>query len=97
MKAQLMNTIKSTVKFSLSLMAAAAMLSSSLAQAHGYWLLPSSTVLSAPQFVTFDAAVSNDPFHFNHRPLAVDEVQVTAPDGSNQRLQNVSKGELRTT
>ncbi len=97
MKAQSMNTIKSTVKFSLSLMAAAAVLSSSLAQAHGYWLLPSSTVLSAPQFVTFDAAVSNDPFHFNHRPLAVDEVQVTAPDGSNQRLQNVSKGELRTT
>ncbi|MCB5191201.1 DUF4198 domain-containing protein [Methylobacillus arboreus] len=79
------------------LLAVAVALSASVAHAHGYWLLPSSTVLSAPQFVTFDAAVSNDPFHFNHRPLPVDELQIVAPDESLQKPVNVSKGELRTT
>ena len=47
------------------------------AQAHNTWLLPSSTVLSSPQFVTFDAAVSEDFFYFTHRPLAIDTLTVT--------------------
>lgn len=79
------------------ILAAAFALSAGLAHAHGYWLLPSSTVLSSPQFVTFDAAVSNDPFHFNHRPLGVEELQIIAPDESLVAPVNVSKGELRTT
>lgn len=73
-----------------------ALLSTS-AHAHGIWLLPSSTVLSAPQFVTFDAAVSNDIFHFNHRPLPVDQLKIVAPDRSLVTPENVAKGELRTT
>lgn len=82
--------------FSVGLMIAAS-LSSLPAQAHSVWLLPSSTVLSSSQFVTFDAAVSNDIFYFNHRPLPVDNLVITAPDGSNPSPVNVAKGELRTT
>ena len=51
------------------------------AQAHDLWFKPSSTVLSKSDWVTVDAAVSNDIFFFNHRPLAVDKLTITAPDG----------------
>ncbi|HSH72426.1 MAG TPA: DUF4198 domain-containing protein [Methylophilaceae bacterium] len=81
----------------LSISLAAAALTAGSAQAHSVWLLPSSTVLSAAQFVTFDAAVSNDIFHFTHRPLALDTLVITAPDGSHPEAVNVSKGELRAT
>lgn len=66
------------------------------AQAHNLWLKPSSTVLSKADWVTVDAAVSNDIFFFNHRPLAVDKLTITAPDGSAVQPQNVAKGELRS-
>lgn len=36
------------------------------AQAHNVWLLPSTTVLSKSEWITVDAAVSNDLFFFNH-------------------------------
>jgi uncharacterized GH25 family protein len=40
------------------------------AQAHRQWILPSATVLSGSgQWVTFDAAVSNDVFYLEHNPL----------------------------
>jgi len=65
-------------------------------QAHSLWLKPSSTVLSQADWVTVDAAVSNDMFFFNHRPLALDGLTITAPDGSAVAPQNVAKGELRS-
>ena len=71
-------------------------MTASTAQAHGFWILPSSTVLSASQFVTFDAAVSNEPFQINHRPLAIDGLAIIAPDGSLVTPVNTLKGELRT-
>jgi uncharacterized GH25 family protein len=52
------------------------------AQAHNAWLLPSTTVLSKPDTVTVDAAVSNDLFVANHAALRLDGLQITAPDGS---------------
>lgn len=79
-----------------TLLALALGMSASQADAHGFWIVPSSTVLSAAQFVTFDAAVSNDPFQINHRPLAIDGLVIVAPDGSNIAPANVMKGELRT-
>ncbi|MCB5186528.1 DUF4198 domain-containing protein [Methylobacillus caricis] len=85
------------MKRMMTVLAMTAGMMTTAAYGHGYWILPSSTVLSAPQFVTFDAAVSNDPFHFNHRPLAIDELQIIAPDGSRVAPVNVGKGELRTT
>jgi len=89
-------TIKRSL-LSISLVAAASAFTIGSAQAHSVWLLPSSTVLSSAQFVTFDAAVSNDIFFFNHRPLAIDTLVITAPDGSHPEAVNISKGELRTT
>lgn len=65
-------------------------------QAHNVWLLPSSTVLSKADWVTVDAAVSNDLFFFNHRPLALESLSVTAPDGSSVQPENMAKGKLRS-
>lgn len=66
------------------------------AQAHDLWFKPSSTVLSKSDWVTVDAAVSNDVFFFNHRPLGLEAVKVTAPDGAAVEMKNVAKGELRS-
>ena len=71
-------------------------LGASVAQAHGVWITSSSTVLSAPQFVTFDAASSSVPFMIDHRPLVIDALNIVAPDGSKITPVNVMKGELRT-
>ncbi|HSV61369.1 MAG TPA: DUF4198 domain-containing protein [Variovorax sp.] len=68
----------------------------SLAGAHNVWLLPSSTVLSKADWITVDAAVSNDLFFFNHNPLALDNLTVTAPDGSAVQPENLAKGKLRS-
>lgn len=66
--------------------------------AHRVWLLPAATVLSGEEpWVTFDAAVSNDIFYFNHHPLRLDGVQVTAPDGSKVDIQNAHAGKHRST
>lgn len=81
----------------LSIAIAAATFATGAAQAHSVWLLPSSTVLSSAQFVTFDAAVSNDIFYFNHRPLGLETLVITAPDGMHPQPVNASKGELRST
>jgi uncharacterized GH25 family protein len=66
------------------------------AQAHNVWLLPSSTVLSKAEWITVDAAVSNDLFFFNHFPLALDNLTVTAPDGSEAKPENMHRGKLRS-
>src|SRR5690606_1253455 len=68
------------------------------AEAHRAWILPSATVLSGDDlWITVDAAVSNDLFYFNHRPLQLDGLHVTAPDGTELELQNASVGEIRST
>ena len=64
-------------------------------QAHNAWLMPSSTVLSKADWITVDAAVSNDLFFFNHNPLNLDSLAVTAPDGSAVKPENMFKGKLR--
>jgi uncharacterized GH25 family protein len=65
------------------------------AQAHNAWLLPSATVLSKADWITVDAAVSNDLFFFNHVPLNLQNLQITAPDGSALQPQNLHQGKLR--
>lgn len=85
------------MKFKTRALAAAALALTVLgAQAHDLWFKPSSTVLSKSDWVTVDAAVSNDVFFFNHRPLGLDAVKVTAPDGAAVEMKNVAKGELRS-
>lgn len=68
----------------------------SAAQAHNVWLVPSTTVLSKSDWITVDAAVSNDLFFFNFVPLGLDNLLVTAPDGSALNPENLHRGKLRS-
>jgi len=68
------------------------------AHAHRQWLLPSATVLSGSEpWVTVDAAVSNDLFYFEHVPMRLDKLVVTAPDGSAAKAENAATGRYRST
>ncbi|QEG01334.1 Nickel uptake substrate-specific transmembrane region [Stieleria maiorica] len=65
--------------------------------AHKVWLRPSQTQLSgAEPWVTVDAAVSNDLFYFNHFPLGLDGLVITAPDGNQVEGENQSVGKYRS-
>lgn len=68
------------------------------AQAHRSWLLPSATVLSgnAP-WVTVDAAVSTDLFHFEHTPLKLDDLSVLMPDGTVGKAEHLATGQYRSS
>ena len=67
------------------------------ALAHKAWLLPSQTVIAgnAP-WITVDGAVSNDLFYFNHVPLRLESLVITAPDGSTVLPQNATTGKYRS-
>lgn len=68
------------------------------AAAHRMWFLPSATTLAdTDQWVTVDAAVSNDLFYPDHFPMRPDQVKVWAPDGSEARVENPATGRYRTT
>ena len=64
--------------------------------AHKSWLLPSATVVSKDQWVTVDAAVSNDLFYFNHNPMRTENLSITAPDGSAVMALNAHTGHYRS-
>jgi uncharacterized GH25 family protein len=64
--------------------------------AHKTWLLPSATVSTVDQWITVDGAVSNDLFYFNHVPLRLDTLAITAPDGSKATPENSHTGKYRS-
>jgi hypothetical protein len=68
------------------------------ANAHRAWILPSSTSLSgeAP-WVTFDAAVSNSLFVFEHVPLRMKGLMVQDPTGKLIDVVNAHTGKYRST
>ena len=67
-------------------------------EAHRAWMLPSATVLSGTDlWVTVDAAISNDLFYFEHNPIRLDNLAITAPDGSPVKAENASTGKFRST
>ena len=68
-----------------------------VSHAHKTWLLPSATVSTVDQWVTVDAAVSNDLFYFNHNPLRLDALTITAPNGTSIAPQNTNTGKYRST
>ena len=74
----------------------AALLAPLTSQAHKTWLLPSATVSTVDQWITVDAAVSNDLFYFNHVPLRLDSLAITAPDGSKVAPENAHTGKYRS-
>ncbi len=65
--------IKISFKTALKIAAVSALVAMPLsADAHRAWLLPSATVLSGTDnWVTIDAAVSNDLFYFEHMPFRI--------------------------
>lgn len=68
------------------------------ALAHRQWLLPSATTLAdSGQWVTVDAAISNDLFYPDHFPMPLERVKVWAPDGSEAQMENAAKGRYRST
>lgn len=67
------------------------------ALAHKQWLLPSKTVLPVGAWITVDAGVSTDPFYADHNPLKLDNLVITAPDGSAALPENSLTGKLRST
>jgi len=82
-----------------SLIAAAAFATVAVptALAHRMWMLPSSTVVSGEDnWITVDAAVSNDLFFFDHRPIAAIPV-ITQPDGTAGKVENHAVGQFRGT
>jgi uncharacterized GH25 family protein len=80
------------------LIAASVLTLASPALAHRQWLLPSATTFSgANDWVTFDAAVSNDLFYADHFPMGLDGIKVLAPDGTAAEIQNGMKGRYRST
>jgi len=78
--------------------AAVASLTVGAAHAHRAWFLPSATVVSgdAP-WVTVDGAVSNNLFFPDHRPMQIEAITITAPDGSTVKPANATVGQFRTT
>lgn len=85
------------LKLAVLALAASSVLSVS-AYAHRTWLLPSATVLSGKDnWVTVDAAVSNDLFYFEHQPLQIENLSVMAPDGTAATPENIAKGRYRNT
>ena len=68
------------------------------ASAHRPFFVPSTTVLSGgDEWVTVDAAVSNDLFYFNHQPLNVDALQIIGPDGTPVKPENAARGRFRNS
>ncbi|MDF2493867.1 DUF4198 domain-containing protein [Sphingomonas sp.] len=68
------------------------------AMAHRQWLLPSTTTLSdTNQYVTVDAAVSNDLFYPDHVAMRPEQIKVWAPDGTTGTIENAATGRHRTT
>ncbi|HEU0163379.1 MAG TPA: DUF4198 domain-containing protein [Rhizomicrobium sp.] len=81
----------------LALLALSAALATPAA-AHRAWVLPSATIVSGQgQWVTLDAAVSNDLFYFEHFPLQLNGLFITQPDGTAGKAQNSATGRYRST
>ncbi|MDY6944619.1 MAG: DUF4198 domain-containing protein [Pseudomonadota bacterium] len=74
----------------------AALLVPFASHAHKAWLLPSSTVSSVDQWVTIDAAISNNLFYFDHAPMRLDNLAIIAPDGSKVTPENSLTGKYRS-
>jgi uncharacterized GH25 family protein len=82
----------------LLIAAAAVTLMAGAAHAHRAWILPSATVVSGDKaWVTLDGAISNNLFFPDHRPMQIDAISITAPDGSSVKPANATVGQYRTT
>lgn len=86
------------IRIATSATALALLLAPAVAGAHRQWMVPSSTVLSGTDdWVTVDAAVSNELFYFDHQPMRLDAVKAWFPDGSEAKVENGTTGRYRST
>jgi uncharacterized GH25 family protein len=68
------------------------------ASAHRPWMLPTATIVeNKDAWVTIDGAVSEGLFDFDHMPLRMDGVTVTAPDGTSAAAPAAVTGKLRSS
>lgn len=82
----------------LILLGTALGLAASPVAAHRLWLLPSATIFSgSDDYVTVDAAASNDLFFPDHRPGNLSSIKVWAPDGAAGQIENGATGHVRST
>jgi uncharacterized GH25 family protein len=83
----------------LAVLAGVTALSAPLAaEAHRSWLVPANTNFSGDDpWVAVDAAVSNELFYADHRPMSLDNVTAIAPDGTKLPIENGAKGQYRST
>jgi len=66
--------------------------------AHRAWIVPSSTILSGvDQWITVDAAISNDLFFANHHAMRLDGISAIGPDGAEVPKHNGNEGKIRST
>lgn len=80
----------------LAAVAALLLAAFSSAQAHRQWLLPSATQVEDKEpWVTVDGAISEDLFDIGHRPLGLDHLSITAPDGTKQAAEQITTGKFR--
>jgi len=79
-----------------AMVAATALLMPFAAHAHQGWIEPSKTVLAVGQWVTFDAGVSTTAFIKDHAPMRLDNLTITAPDGSAVAPENTATGKVRS-
>ena len=87
------------MKKSLALFAALAVLAvPAAAQADRAWMLPSSTSLSGAQaWIAIDAGMSDNLFVADHAAMRLDNLLITAPDGSTVAPENMMRGRYRST
>ena len=65
--------------------------------AHKQWLVPSSTVLAGTDaWITVDAAISNALYYPDHNAMRLDNIVITAPDGTTSKPQNPATGKFRS-
>lgn len=68
------------------------------AAAHRAWMVPSASVVSGEDpWISIDAASSNVLFYADHNAMRLDNLTITAPDGSQAAAQNVMQGRYRST
>jgi len=67
------------------------------AHAHRPFIVATSTLLnSAPAWVSFDAATATDIFFFDHVAMSLNNLVITAADGSQAQAENLHTGKLRS-
>lgn len=87
------------MKKRIALLAALAALGAPVAaHADRAWMLPSSTSLSgAEDWITIDAGLSDNLFVADHAAMRLDNLIITAPDGSTVTPENLTRGRYRST